>query len=399
MNAPLRFDDWDTPVSPPPTAFPPTDSGEPDCSPLESLLAHSPPQVPPALAPVAAADKRIVNGKADINQLAPFKYPWAWEFFLKANRNHWTPLEIPMAQDVHDYHHKLSPAERHVFENVLAYLTTSDILAMRNIGLAVMEKMSAPELQIYQARQVYEEALHTWTYQHCIENLGLDQQEIYNRYRVVPAIHAKIALANRRLERVLRSDLDLGDRANLHEFGLSYFFFAVVFEGCWFYNGFTPIFALQRRGLMKGAAEQLQYIMRRSPPLRLRHPGDPGTAQGRIDDPGPEGPAATVGRSRRRRRRLRPLHPAGTHPRLQRRPPHRPVPLHRQPPLPPARRPRTLSRRRKRPALAGRAGQPAKGEELLRDPGDGVSDRRGAGVGMSEARAARLTEPPLKLAN
>ncbi|MEW8547923.1 MAG: ribonucleotide-diphosphate reductase subunit beta [Candidatus Thiodiazotropha sp.] len=35
-----------------------------------------------------------------------------------------------------------------------------------------------------------------------------------------------------------------------------------MFEGCWFYNGFSPIFALQRRGLMKGTAEQLQYIMR-----------------------------------------------------------------------------------------------------------------------------------------
>lgn len=215
-----------------------------------------------ALAPVLAADKRVVNGHADINQLAPFKYPWAWEYFLKANRNHWTPLEINMAQDVHDYRHTLTSAERHVFENVLAYLTTSDILAMRNIGLAVMEKMSAPELQIYQARQVYEEALHTWTYQHCIETLNLDQGEIYNRYRVVPAIHGKIALANRRLERVLRSDFDLGDRANLHEFALSYLFFAAVFEGCWFYNGFSPIFALQRRGLMKGTAEQLQYIMR-----------------------------------------------------------------------------------------------------------------------------------------
>jgi len=133
---------------------------------------------------------------------------------------------------------------------------------MRNIGLAVMEKMTAPELQIYQARQVYEEALHTWTYQHCIESLGLEQQEIYNRYRVVPEIHGKIALANRRLARVMRSDFDLENPANLHEFALSYFFFAVIFEGCWFYNGFTPIFALQRRGLMKGAAEQLQYIMR-----------------------------------------------------------------------------------------------------------------------------------------
>jgi ribonucleoside-diphosphate reductase beta chain len=39
-------------------------------------------------------------------------------------------------------------------------------------------------------------------------------------------------------------------------------FFAGVFEGCWFYNGFSPIFSLQRRGLMTGTAEQLQYIMR-----------------------------------------------------------------------------------------------------------------------------------------
>jgi ribonucleoside-diphosphate reductase beta chain len=43
---------------------------------------------------------------------------------------------------------------------------------------------------------------------------------------------------------------------------MSYLFFAGVFEGCWFYNGFSPIFALQRRGLMTGTAEQLQYIMR-----------------------------------------------------------------------------------------------------------------------------------------
>ncbi len=255
----LRFDDWDTPTSV--NVAVNDQNSDKSENPAKTAVDRNISPAP-SLAPINAADKRIVNGKADVNQLAPFKYPWAWEFFLKANRNHWTPLEISMAQDVHDYHHKLSPAERHVFENVLAYLTTSDILAMRNIGLAVMEKMTAPELQIYQARQVYEEALHTWTYQHCIETIGLDQQEIYNRYRVVPEIHGKIALSNRRLARVMGSDFDLTDRANLHEFALSYFFFAVIFEGCWFYNGFTPIFALQRRGLMKGAAEQLQYIMR-----------------------------------------------------------------------------------------------------------------------------------------
>jgi ribonucleoside-diphosphate reductase beta chain len=222
-------------------------------APLESLES---------LEPVRVEDKRVITGETDINQLAPFKYPWAWEYFLNANKNHWTPLDISMAQDVHDFNHKLTVEERHVYTNVLAYLTTSDVLAMRNIGLAVMEKMRAPELQIYQARQVYEEALHTWTYQHCIESLGLDQSEIYNRYRVVPQIYGKIKLANQRLHSVLRADIDLTNKDEQENFVMAYMFFAGVFEGCWFYNGFTPIFALQRRGLMKGTGEQLQYIMR-----------------------------------------------------------------------------------------------------------------------------------------
>jgi len=225
-------------------------------------LAEEQEDIDRSLAPVKASDKRVINGLADVNQLAPFKYPWAWEYFLNANKNHWTPLDINMAQDVHDYQHTLTENEKHVYENVLAYLTTSDILAMRNIGLAVMEKMTAPELQIYQARQVYEEALHTWTYQHCIETIGLDQGEIYNRYRVVPEINAKIQLANRRLNSVMRNDIDLSDPAELNNFVMAYAFFAGIFEGCWFYNGFTPIFSLQRRGLMKGTSEQLQYIMR-----------------------------------------------------------------------------------------------------------------------------------------
>lgn len=234
----------------------------PEAAPAELEQLTSVPPQPVTGEAVNVDDKRVINGLTDINQLAPFKYPWAWEYFLNANKNHWTPLDINMSQDVMDYRQNLTVEERHVYENVLSYLTTSDILAMRNIGLAVMEKMSAPELQIYQARQVYEEALHTWTYQHCIETIGLDQSEIYNRYRVVPAIHNKIKIANQRLDSILRSDLDLRDPAALHDFVMAYIFFAGIFEGCWFYNGFSPIFALQRRGKMRGTAEQLQYIMR-----------------------------------------------------------------------------------------------------------------------------------------
>jgi len=261
---------WDDPFASTAKVIPETESTETLAKPpaaneqgaVPNVKAEVAPMPINNVAPVNADDKRVVNGLTDVNQLAPFKYPWAWEYFLNANKNHWTPLDINMTADIHDYNHKLTLEEKHVYTNVMSYLTTSDILAMRNIGLAVMEKMTAPELQIYQARQVYEEALHTWTYQHCIETIGLDQGEIYNRYRVVPEINQKIQLANRRLDSILRSDIDLTNRDELENFVMAYAFFGGIFEGCWFYNGFSPIFALQRRGLMKGTAEQLQYIMR-----------------------------------------------------------------------------------------------------------------------------------------
>lgn len=114
------------------------------------------------LLPVRPEDKRIIGGKTDINQLAPFRYPWAWDMFLKANNNHWTPTEINMAKDLSDYVHELTPEERHMYEHVLAYLTTSDILVMRNLAVAIMERITAPEVQIYYARQIYEESLHCY---------------------------------------------------------------------------------------------------------------------------------------------------------------------------------------------------------------------------------------------
>src|ERR1700731_528236 len=45
-------------------------------------------------------DKRIINCRADLNQLVPFKYKWAWEKYLDACNNHWMPQEINMSADI-----------------------------------------------------------------------------------------------------------------------------------------------------------------------------------------------------------------------------------------------------------------------------------------------------------
>ena len=33
---------------------------------------------------VTVDDKRVINSKADVNQLVPFKYKWAWEKYIAA---------------------------------------------------------------------------------------------------------------------------------------------------------------------------------------------------------------------------------------------------------------------------------------------------------------------------
>ena len=57
-------------------------------------------EAPPSPRRVNAADKRIINGKTDVNQLVPFKYKWAWEKYLSSCANHWMPQEVNMTRDI-----------------------------------------------------------------------------------------------------------------------------------------------------------------------------------------------------------------------------------------------------------------------------------------------------------
>ena len=42
----------------------------------------------------------MINCRADVNQLVPFKYDWAWQKYLDGSANHWMPQEINMTAAV-----------------------------------------------------------------------------------------------------------------------------------------------------------------------------------------------------------------------------------------------------------------------------------------------------------
>ena len=200
-------------------------------------------------------DKRLIGGQDGINNLMPAKYPWAWDMVQKSIANTWFHHETPMGREKFSYEFELSDTERQLFLDVFATLTTSDIAILRNLAACVLKQITAPEVELYLATQIAEERVHTITYQHIIEVLALGEDNIYSRYLTIPEIKAKFEFAGK------YSDM-IAHFHSLEDFVEGLIFYYAIFEGIWFYNGFSPIFSLQRRNLMTGTGTQLQYIMR-----------------------------------------------------------------------------------------------------------------------------------------
>jgi ribonucleoside-diphosphate reductase beta chain len=218
----------------------------------------------PDLRRVNAADKRIINGRTDVNQLVPFKYKWAWEKYLATCANHWMPQEINMSRDIALWKdpNGLTDDERRVIRRNLGFFVTADSLAANNIVLGTYRHITAPECRQFLLRQAFEEAIHTHAYQYIVESLGLDEGEIFNAYHEVGSIRAKDEFLIPFIDTLTDPHFRTGTTENDQKLLKSLIVFACLMEGLFFYVGFTQILALGRQNKMTGAAEQYQYILR-----------------------------------------------------------------------------------------------------------------------------------------
>ena len=231
-----------------------------------SVVPPSTPEVVPLLVPkrIRADDKRIINGKTDVNQLVPLKYKWAWEKYLATCANHWMPQEVSMQRDIALWKdpNGLTDDERRLVIRNLGFFTTADSLAANNIVLGTYRHITAPECRQFLLRQAFEEAIHTHAYSYIVESLGLDEAEIFNAYNEVKSIRDKHQFLIPFIETIMDPHFVTGTVENDQKLLKSLIVFACLMEGLFFYVGFTQILALGRQNKMTGAAEQYQYILR-----------------------------------------------------------------------------------------------------------------------------------------
>jgi ribonucleoside-diphosphate reductase beta chain len=209
-------------------------------------------------------DKKIINCRADLNQLVPFKYKWAWDKYLNGCANHWMPNEVNMSADIALWKdpNGLTEEERTIIKRNLGFFATADSLVANNLVLAVYRHITNPECRQYLLRQAFEEALHTHSYQHIIESLGLDEAEVFNMYREIPSVNKKASWSIQFTDSLSDPNFKTGTLENNQRLLKDLIAFYVVFEGIFFYVGFTQILSMGRRNKMTGTAEQFQYILR-----------------------------------------------------------------------------------------------------------------------------------------
>ena len=217
-----------------------------------------------ASARVAVDEKMMINCRADLNQLVPFKYDWAWQKYLDGCANHWMPQEVNMTADIALWKNPegLTDDERRIVMRNLGFFSTADSLVANNLVLAVYRLITNPECRQYILRQAFEEAIHTHAYQYCIESLAMDEGEIFNMYHEIPSVAKKATWGLKYTRSISDPKFETGTVETDKELLRNLIAYYCVLEGIFFYCGFTQILSMGRRNKMTGVAEQYQYILR-----------------------------------------------------------------------------------------------------------------------------------------
>ncbi|HTU58708.1 MAG TPA: ribonucleotide-diphosphate reductase subunit beta, partial [Polyangiales bacterium] len=196
--------------------------------------------------------------------LRPMAYPSFFEMYRAAIKNTWTVEEVDFATDVADLNAKMSSAERHMVQRLVAFFATGDSIVANNLVLNLYKHINAPEARMYLSRQLYEEALHVQFYLTLLDTYMPDPAERHQAFAAVeniPSIRRKAEFCMRWLDST--STLDrLETRAQRKQFLLNLICFAACIEGLFFFGAFAYVYFLRSRGLLHGLSAGTSWVFR-----------------------------------------------------------------------------------------------------------------------------------------
>ncbi len=206
----------------------------------------------------------ILNAGFDLS-LRPMKYPQFYDQFRMAyEKNNWTVQEISFATDKVDLREKLSEAERHVVNRVVAFFATGDCIVSNNAALTLYKHVNSPEARMYYGRQIFEECLHVDFYLTLVDEYITDTDEriaAFTAINNIPSIKQKAEFCFHWMDQMNTIDrLETDDDKRV--FLMNLLTFACAVEGLFFFAAFAYVYYLRDRGLLHGLASGTNWVFR-----------------------------------------------------------------------------------------------------------------------------------------
>jgi len=192
------------------------------------------------------------------------RYSHFYEMYKNAIKNTWTVEEVDFSMDVTDLRSKMTPAERHLINRLVAFFATGDSIVSNNLVLNLYKHINAPEARMYLSRQLFEEALHVQFYLTLLDTYIPDHAEREAAFAAVeniPSIRKKAEFCLKWIDSI--NELDrLETKEDRRRFMLNLICFAACIEGLFFFAAFAYVYFLRSKGLLHGLASGTNWVFR-----------------------------------------------------------------------------------------------------------------------------------------
>jgi ribonucleoside-diphosphate reductase beta chain len=205
----------------------------------------------------------LLNPGFDLT-LRPMKYPVFYEMYRNAIKNTWTVEEVDFSTDLADLRVRMTPAERHLINRLVAFFATGDSIVGNNLALNLYKHINAPEARMYLSRQLYEEALHVQFYLTLLDTYIPDHTQRERAFAAahnVPSIARKAEFCQHWIDSVFALDT-LRTKQQRRAFLLNLICFASCIEGLFFFAAFAYVYFLRSKGLLHGLASGTNWVFR-----------------------------------------------------------------------------------------------------------------------------------------
>ena len=196
--------------------------------------------------------------------LRPMQYPVFFEMFKDGIKNTWTVEEVDFSTDLVDLRSRLTPAEIHLIQRLVAFFATGDSIVSNNLVLNLYKHINSPEARLYLSRQLFEEAVHVQFYLTLLDNYVPDPEARAAAFAAVeniPSISKKADFCMKWMDSIQKLD-ELKTDAERKQFLLNLVCFAGCIEGLFFFAAFAYVYFLRSRGLLNGLAAGTNWVFR-----------------------------------------------------------------------------------------------------------------------------------------